>query len=113
MLFNSSIMKSNWSRKIQRFFFNFQNEVFKTSEIGKRMLTASRTNAFLRETYEQLGREVEKSLEDGSLEWNSEKAEKLLHTIKACKQDLEEIQREVNRLKMKAGPSAPIEIDRL
>lgn len=96
---NGHNSKKNWKRRLDRWFFNLHQEIIKTSAIGKKMLTASRTSAHLRETYEELGKLVEKSIEDGELDWNSPKAKMLLTTIKACKFDLEEIEKQVNKIR--------------
>lgn len=84
--------------------FNFwlatmTQEFRKTTAIGKKMLTASRTNAHLKDTYEELGRLLERGVENGEIDWDSPKMRALLHTIKACKKDLEEIERKMNSIK--------------
>lgn len=104
---------SDWKAKLNRLFFGFQQEVIKTSVIGKKMLTASRTNAHLKETYEELGRLLEKGIDSGEVEWDSAKVRALLHTVRACKKDLEEIERQVHKLKFSAGPKCPQDIARL
>jgi hypothetical protein len=101
---------SNWKAKLNRFFFSFHQEVIKTSVIGKKMLTASRTNAHLKDTYEELGRLVEKAMENGEVDWDSPKARALLSTIRACKKDLEEIERQVYKIKFAASPKGPQDI---
>lgn len=95
---------SNWKHKLNHWLFNFHQEVIKTSVIGKKMLTASRTNAHLKETYEELGKLLEKAIENGEVQWDSAKMRALLHTIKACKKDLEEIEKQVHRIKFASGP---------
>ena len=47
---------------IREMISQFQQEIVKTGVIGKKMLTASRTNAHLKETYEDLGRLVYEAL---------------------------------------------------
>ncbi len=71
----------------------------RTTAIGKKMLTASRTNAHLKDTYEQLGRLLEKGVENGEVDWDSPRMRALLHSIKACKKDLEDIEKKLNKLK--------------
>lgn len=104
---------SDWKAKLNRLFFGFQQEVIKTSVIGKKLLTASRTNAHLKETYEELGRLLEKGIDSGEVEWDSAKVRALLHTVRACKKDLEEIERQVHKIKFSAGPKCPQDIARL
>jgi hypothetical protein len=96
--------KSNWKGKFNFWLLNFHQEVIKTSTIGKKMLTASRTNAHLTDTYVELGKLLERGVESGEVDWDSPKMRSLLHTVKACKKDLEEIENQVNRIKFSAGP---------
>ena len=39
-----------WKANLNRWFFNFHQEIIKTGVIGKKLLTASRTNAHLKDT---------------------------------------------------------------
>lgn len=104
--------EQNWKIKINYWFLNVHQEILKTSVIGKKLLTASRTNSHLKETYEELGRLVEKDMEQGILDWDSPKARACLHTIRACKKDLAEIEKEVHKIKFAAGPEDISKIDR-
>ena len=101
-----------WKGKFNHWFFNLHQEVIKTGVIGKKLLTASRTNAHLKDTYEELGRLLEKGIESGEVEWDSVKVRALLHTIKACKKDLEHLERQVHKIKFSAGPKGPEDIAR-
>jgi hypothetical protein len=94
--------RSQLKVKFNFWLLNLHKEVMKTTAIGKKMLTASRTNAHLKDTYEELGRLLEKGIENGELDWDSPKMRALLHTIKACRKDLEEIERKMNKLKFTA-----------
>ncbi len=102
--------KSDWKFRLNQMFFSFHREVIKTSVIGKKMLTASRTNAHLKETYEELGRLLEQGIDSKEIEWDSAKIRALLHSAKACKKDLEEIEKQVYKIKFSAGPKAPQDI---
>ena len=88
--------------KFNFWLLNFHKEIKKTTAIGKKMLTASRTNAHLKGTYEELGRLLEHGVESGQVDWDSPKMRALLHTIKACKKDLEEIEKKMNKIKFTA-----------
>lgn len=103
---------SNWKMKLNHWFFHFHQEVIKTGVIGKKLLTASRTNAHLKETYEELGRLLEKGIDSGEVEWDSAKVRALLHTAKACKKDLEHIEKQVYKIKFSASPKCPQDISR-
>ena len=98
--------------KIYYWLFSFHKEITRTTAIGKKMLTASRTNAHLKDTYEQLGRLLEKGIENGEVDWDSTKIRALLHTAKACKKDLEHIEKQVYKIKFSAGPKGPEDISR-
>ncbi len=94
--------------KINFWLNHMHSEIRKTSAIGKKMLTASRTNAHLKDTYEELGKLLEKGVDSGEVDWDSAKLRALLHTVKACKKDLEEIERKMNTIKF---PSIEIKKD--
>jgi hypothetical protein len=86
---------------------NFLKDLKKTSAMGKKMLTASRTNAHLKDTYEDLGRLLENGIENGDLQWDSPKLRSLLHTIKACKSDLHELEKKMNKIKFQTAEAKP------
>lgn len=91
--------RSLFKGKLNFWLLNFHKEIMKTTAIGKKMLTAGRTNAHLKDTYEELGRLLERGVENGEVDWDSPKMRSLLHTIKACKKDLEEIELKMNKIK--------------
>ena len=103
---------SNWKVNLDRWLFSFHQEVIKAGVIGKKLLTASRTNAHLKETYEELGRLLEKGIESGEVEWDSAKIRALLHTARACKKDLEHLEKQVYKIKFSAGPKGPEDISK-
>ena len=102
--------RNNWKVNFDRWFLGFHQEIIKAGTIGKKLLSASRTNAHLKDTYEELGRLLEKGIESGEVEWDSAKMRSLIHTIKACKQDLEHIEKQVYKIKFSAGPKGPQDI---
>ena len=101
---------SNWKLNFDRWFLGFHQEIIKAGTIGKKLLTASRTNAHLKDTYEELGRLLEKGIESGEVEWDSAKVRALIHTVQACKKDLEHIEKQVYKIKFSAGPKGPQDI---
>jgi hypothetical protein len=103
---------SNWKANLNRWLFSFHQEAIKAGVIGKKLLTASRTNSHLKDTYEELGRLLEKGVESGEVDWDSAKVRALLHTAKACKKDLEHIEKQVYKIKFSAGPKGPEDISR-
>lgn len=100
--------RTNFKIKFNYWLHNIQNEIKKTSAIGRKMLTASRTNAHLKDTYEELGKLLEKGVDSGEVDWDSARLRALLHSVKACKKDLEEIEKKMNKIKF---PSIDIKKD--
>lgn len=102
-IFNGVFMKSerDWKAEINSFLKMLQVEVKKTTEIGKRMLTASKTNSGLHESFEELGRKTYKSLKDKSLIWENADVQELVTLIEVQEKDLENI--EVDLKKIKSG----------
>jgi hypothetical protein len=96
--------KGNLRNKFNNFVLSLQKEIFKTSAIGKKLLTAGRTNSHLKDTYEELGRIIELKVDRGELDIEDPKIKSLLHTIKACKKDLKEIEEQVYKIKFSPAP---------
>ncbi|OUR98711.1 hypothetical protein A9Q84_04665 [Halobacteriovorax marinus] len=76
-----------------------QEELKRTTEIGKKMLSASKTNTTLHESYEELGHLAFLALENGDLNWDSPRVKDLINSIKSCESDLEDIEKDVNDIK--------------
>lgn len=88
-----------WKNKVQELFESAQTEIKRTTEIGKKMFSASKTNSNLNEAYEELGHLAAKALERGDLDWNHARVKELLMIIKTCKDDLAKIEGEVHDIK--------------
>ena len=91
--------RSQLKGKFNFWLLNFHKEIKKTTEMGKKMLTASRINTHMKDTYEELGKLLERGVDNGEVDWDSPKMRALLQNIKACKKDLEEIERAMNYIK--------------
>ena len=91
--------RSQLKGKFNFWLLNFHKEFKKTTEMGKKMLTASRINTHMKDTYEELGKLLEKGVDNGDVDWDSPKLRTLMSDIKACKRDLEEIERAMNNIK--------------
>lgn len=91
--------QSPWRARVQELFQVCQNEFKRTTKIGKKMLSASKTNSKLHNTYEELGMLVVRAIENGSLEWNHPRVKELVHEITSCEKDLETIEREVDNIR--------------
>ena len=89
----------DWRVRMQEIFQVCQEEVKRTTEIGKKMLTASKTNTGLHEAYEELGIFTAEALKNGDLQWDEPKVARLLETISNCEKDLRSIQDEVNDIR--------------
>jgi len=93
-------MQGQWKIKVQEMLQICQEELKKTTEIGKKMLTASKASTTLRETYEELGLMVVNEMRKGSFKWENEKVEELLEKISLKEKELEEIEKEVKKIKV-------------
>lgn len=96
--------QKNGSSGIKEMISQFQQEIVKTGVIGKKMLTASRTNAHLKETYEELGRLFYEAIKKEEVDWSHPRLKQMLQTIEACKKDLEEIEDQVQKIKFSSAP---------
>jgi hypothetical protein len=94
----------NIKKKFSQIVFNLHQEILRTSSIGKKMLSAGRTNAHLRECYEELGRLIETKIDSNDTSLEDAKVRLLVSSIKACKKDLKEIEEQVNRIKFSPCP---------
>lgn len=94
----------HWRSKFNEMVQVCTDELKKTTEIGKKMLNASKTNSCLHEAYEELGVLVAKALEKNQIEWDNPRAQELVQTIKQCKRNLNDIEHEVNKIKFSPGP---------
>lgn len=88
-----------WKERVQELFQTCSDEIKKTTEIGMKMLTATKTNSLLHESYEELGRLVYKAVTKDELDWENPRVKELVSTIQSCKKDLREIEQEVVRIK--------------
>ena len=90
---------TQWREKVQDMLKVCQDEIVKTTEIGKKMLTASKANSELHETYEAIGELVVKSLRNGELDWDHPQMKRFLQKIEDCELSLENIESDVNDIK--------------
>ena len=93
-----------WKDKVQELFQVCQDELKKTTRIGKKMLSASKTNTNLHEAYEEIGRLAVKSLKENEINWDNPRVEELLSTVATCESELKEIESEVHNIKFSPGP---------
>lgn len=91
--------QNEWRNKFQEMFQLCQDELRKTTEIGKKMLSASKTNSTLHESYEELGVLAAKAIDEGELTWESPRVKELLNKIESCRSNLTDIENEVNNIR--------------
>ncbi len=94
---------NNWSYKIQSILQNCQEEVVKATNIGKKMIFASKTNSELKDAYESLGILVSSEIANGNLSWDNPEAKKLVKLIDKHKKNLSSIEDEVNDIKFSSN----------
>lgn len=99
--------ESNFKDRMHKMLATCQGEFKRTTEIGKRMLTASKTNTKLHENYEELGLMVAKALCSGELKWENTRVHEILGEIKSCEKDLESIEDEVNNIRFAEQAAHP------
>jgi hypothetical protein len=94
-------MQSPWKNRVQEMLHLCQEELKKTTEIGKKMINASKTNSELHEAYELLGQEILKDLKKNKVEWDNPEALKLIHLIEKKEGELEKMEGQVREIKSK------------
>lgn len=94
----------NLKKNMKNRFEECKAEIFKTVIILKKLLTAGRTNSHLKDTYEQLGRIIESKIDRGEINIDDPKVKSYLHTIRACKKDLNELEEQVRKIKVSPSP---------
>ena len=76
-----------------------QQELKRTTLIGKKMIGASLTNTKLKENYEELGKMVIKAIESGDLEWSNPRVKEIMDEVKSCKTNLSTFENDVREIK--------------
>ena len=106
--------QSPWRTKFQKLFQLCQDELKRTTEIGKKMLSASKTNSNLHNAYEELGVLVVKEMKKGALKLDHPKINLLVHQINSCEKDLETVEKEVSDIRFAdhVGPGSKSSVPR-
>ena len=99
-----SAQKSNennnpWADRFNDLVQTCQSELKRTTQIGKKMLSATQSNAQLHDEYENLGRLVLKAINDKSIDWENEDASVIIESINKLEDDLKGFEEEVQDLK--------------
>ncbi|MCY4643299.1 MAG: hypothetical protein OXB88_01640 [Bacteriovoracales bacterium] len=88
-----------WKEKFSDFINICQGELKKTTKIGQKMLSASKTNTELHKTFEDLGKYTRDQILQEKLSWNDDKVKNLLRKIETYERNLEEFEKEVKDIK--------------
>lgn len=96
---------TEWKSKFNEIVQTCQSELKRTTDIGKRMLSASKTNTTLHESYEEIGVLVVKAMKSGELNWDNPRVAEILKTIESCEKDLEMMEKEVNKIRFSESES--------
>ena len=91
--------KIDWRTKMQDVLQTCQDEIKKTTEMGKKMLQASRANSSLHEAYEELGKLAMAEITAGNLKWEEVKVQELVTKIKNYEANLQDLEKEISRIK--------------
>lgn len=86
-------------KRVQNILKVCQEELVRTTEIGKKMLSASKANSDLHETYEKLGTLLVEAIRNNEHEWNHPIVHQLIKKIDDCEQSLEDIESDVNNIR--------------
>ncbi len=89
----------DWKSRFSRFFRSAEDEIKKTTAIGKKMLSASRTNTNLHDCYEKLGIMVETAVKNKTLTWEDPKVNGILKEIEDLKKELSQYEDDLQNIK--------------
>ncbi|MGK0367630.1 MAG: hypothetical protein ACI9QD_000768 [Thermoproteota archaeon] len=89
----------NWTEKFQDLLGVCQEEIKKTTAIGKKMLDATTSNSKLHNEYEELGRLCLRQIEEGFLVWENEDSKEIIESIKSLELELNSIENDVKEIK--------------
>ena len=92
-------MQSPWKNRVQEMLNICQEELKKTTEIGKKMISASKANSELHETYELRGQEILKDVRNKKINWENTEALRLIKIIEQKEELLESMETQVQDIK--------------
>lgn len=96
---NQDIDLNNWRDKFQEFVQSAGEEIKKTTAIGKKMLSASKSNSSLHDAYERLGVLAESAIKDGTLKWDDNEVKTILSDIEKLREQLSRYEEDVQNIK--------------
>lgn len=89
----------SWKSRFQELLGVCQEEIKKTTKIGKKMLNATTATSKLNETYEELGRLAVKHMDSNMLNWENSQVTDLVAKIKCLEQELSKFEKDVQEIK--------------
>ncbi len=96
---DQGVNSENWKMKLGEIVSVCQDEIKRTTEIGKRMLSASKTNTDLHESYEALGRYICEQVRMEKIKLDDDEVTRLIEKISNCEETLRGLEKEVSKIK--------------
>lgn len=90
---------NQWMDRLQNVLNSAQDELRRTTIIGKKMINAGKTNSAMRETLEEIGQLAVDEMRKGTLTWEHHRVKELLKIVEKCEDELETIEGQVLNLK--------------
>jgi seryl-tRNA synthetase len=88
-----------WKDRFNDLVNSAQVEIKRTAEIGRKMLSASKTNSSLVDSYQALGRLIYKDIKENRLKLDSVKVKTLVESIDSLTNQLEDFEQDVQKIK--------------
>ena len=89
----------DWKSKFNELLDVCGTEIKKTTEIGKKMLSASQSNANLRETYEELGQVIKQRIESDQIKIEDSDVIRLVEKAAKLESQMESFESDVHDIK--------------
>ncbi len=86
-------------KRFSRLMHTAGQEFKRTTAIGKKMLSATKSNTTLHEKYEKLGMLLEAAIASKELDWENKEVHRILSEISTLKQELDKFEEDVKNIK--------------
>lgn len=96
-----STEQTDWKAKFNELLDTCQSELKKTTQIGKKMLSASQSTAELNDIYKELGMRFKEAIEKGRVSNDDSEIAELVANASKLESDLEGFESDVRSLKKK------------
>lgn len=91
--------KGHWKKKFNDILNVCQDEVKRTTKLGKKMLSASKENTCLNDAYRDLGKHICNEVNSNKLDLDDNIVNELILKISECKVNLEKIETDLKDIK--------------